>query len=91
MGSRWVLAGFQGAGGEIGGRSLCGILGEVAGDLGEIGEGIPEDFGGVPGFGLLWKDGRKVRRFWVVFSGRKVLSLSGNSLESSVSLPGCFL
>ena len=56
--------------------------------MGEIGEGIPEGFGGVSGSGSLWKDGPKVRRFWVVFSGRKVLSLSGNSLESSVPLPG---
>ena len=69
MGSRWVLAGFQGAGGERLGCSLCGMVGEVAGDLGEIGEGILEDFGGVSGFGLLWKDGRKVGCFWMDFRG----------------------
>ena len=64
---RWVPAGFQGVGGEIGGCSLCGMVGEVAGGLGEIGESIRRGFGSLWRSGLLFAEEPKVGRSLVVF------------------------
>ena len=62
------------------GRSLCGMVGEVAGGLGEIGGRILGCSGGVLGAGSLGKGEAEVGCFWVDFREEPVTLSLGIAL-----------
>ena len=66
--------------------SLRGVVGGIAGNLGEIGEGTLEDFGGVLGTGLLGEGEAEIRCFWVALREENGHALTRDSFWKTSSL-----